>query len=247
MVCMSCGSSFLLISVFLIFLVFIVFFNQHGLRDSPVFIDVVDTSPNLVEPSSSPPPPSPSPLPVRGDHIKLSNFSTSSTTTSFTTSTTDAMAPTRKKAGPMEKSLARARAAIRHAVINKNYTSHTNQPFIPRGAIYRNTHAFLQSHIEMEKRLKVWMYREGEPPLVHVGPLVSIYSIEGHFISEMESGESRFAARHPEEANRDKRTVPRQERPVKKLALDYARVVSNKHPFWNRTDGADHFIVSCHD
>ncbi|KAK1269030.1 putative glycosyltransferase [Acorus gramineus] len=113
----------------------------------------------------------------------------------------------------------------------------------------------------MEKRLKVWTYREGEPPLAHVGPLVSIYSIEGHFISEMESGESRFAARHPEEANvfflpfsvtnmvsyAYKRTVPRQERPVKKLALDYARVVSNKHPFWNRTDGADHFIVSCHD
>ncbi|KAK1323357.1 putative glycosyltransferase [Acorus calamus] len=114
----------------------------------------------------------------------------------------------------------------------------------------------------MEKRLKIWTYREGEPPLVHSGPHASIYSLEGHFISEMESSKNRFAARRHEEANVFflpysivnvvryvfKPATPRlHERPVQRFALDYARTVSNKHPFWNRSDGADHFMVSCHD
>ncbi|KAK1275065.1 putative glycosyltransferase [Acorus gramineus] len=114
----------------------------------------------------------------------------------------------------------------------------------------------------MEKRLKIWAYREGEPPLVHSGPHGSIYSLEGHFISEMESGKSHFAARRPEEANVfflpysivnvvqyvfKPATASLHERPVQRFALDYARTVSNKHPFWNRSDGADHFMVSCHD
>ncbi|KAK1323546.1 putative glycosyltransferase [Acorus calamus] len=162
----------------------------------------------------------------------------------------------------MEKSLARARAAIRRAAMNKNYTSNRKQSFIPRGAIYRNAYAFHQSHIEMEKRLKIWAYREGEPPLVHSGPHGSIYSLEGHFISEMESGKSRFAARRPEEANVfflpysivnvvryvfKPATPSLHKQPVQWFALDYARTVSNKHPFWNRSEGADHFMVSCHD
>ncbi|KAK1300755.1 putative glycosyltransferase [Acorus calamus] len=114
----------------------------------------------------------------------------------------------------------------------------------------------------MEKRLKIWTYREGEPPLVHSGPHGSIYSLEGHFISEMESGKSRFAARRPEEANVfflpysivnvvryvfKSATPSLHKQPVQWFALDYARTVSNKHPFWNRSEGADHFMVSCHD
>ncbi|CAK7345362.1 unnamed protein product [Dovyalis caffra] len=53
----------------------------------------------------------------------------------------------------------------------------------------------------MEKRFKVWVYKEGERPLVHGGPLNLIYSVEGQFLDEMEGGKSHFAASHPDEAH----------------------------------------------
>lgn len=116
----------------------------------------------------------------------------------------------------------------------------------------------------MVKRFKVWSYKEGEYPLFHMAPAKGIYSIEGQFMDEIESEKSPFRARHPEEAhtfflplsvtnivhyiyspilspadyNRDR---------LYRLMNDYVGVVANKYPFWNRSNGADHFMVSCHD
>ncbi|KAG2718850.1 hypothetical protein I3760_03G240000 [Carya illinoinensis] len=70
----------------------------------------------------------------------------------------------------VEGELAKARAAIREAIQSRNYTSEKKETFIPRGSIYRNPYAFHQSHIEMQKRFKVWTYEEGEQPLVHDAP-----------------------------------------------------------------------------
>ncbi|KAF8389138.1 hypothetical protein HHK36_025824 [Tetracentron sinense] len=113
----------------------------------------------------------------------------------------------------------------------------------------------------MEKIFKVWTYREGEPPLVHDGPLNNIYSIEGQFIAEMDSGESRFKARHPNEAHAfflpfsvvnvihfiymPITTYSRNR--LQTIVKDYVNIISNKYPYWNRSTGADHFMVSCHD
>lgn len=161
----------------------------------------------------------------------------------------------------IEEGLARARAAILEAARKRSYTSYKEETFIPRGSIYRNPYAFHQSHIEMEKRFRVWTYPEGEPPLFHHGPVNNIYSIEGQFIDEMESGKSPFMASHPDEAlafflpisvvniirfvyrpytnySRDR---------LQKIVEDYIRIVSYKYPYWNRSRGADHFMVSCHD
>lgn len=118
-----------------------------------------------------------------------------------------------------------------------------------------------RSHIEMVKRFKVWVYREGELPLVHGGPVNNIYGIEGQFIDEMESGSSKFLARRPEEAHtfllpisvayiinfiyRPLVTYSRDQ--LQRLVLDYVGVVAHKYPFWNTSKGADHFLVSCHD
>ncbi|MBA0784102.1 hypothetical protein Gotri_001722, partial [Gossypium trilobum] len=32
-----------------------------------------------------------------------------------------------------------------------------------------------------------------------------------------------------------------------RIFTDYIKVVYHKYPFWNRTNGADHFMLSCHD
>ncbi|XP_048228412.1 probable glycosyltransferase At5g20260 [Ricinus communis] len=113
----------------------------------------------------------------------------------------------------------------------------------------------------MMKRLKIWVYMEGERPMVHSGPMKNIYAIEGQFIDEMESGESPFIARHADEAHvfflpvsvahiveyiylpitsydRDK---------LIRVFKDYVKVVADKYPFWNRSSGSDHFMLSCHD
>ncbi|XP_024925409.2 probable glycosyltransferase At3g42180 [Ziziphus jujuba] len=116
----------------------------------------------------------------------------------------------------------------------------------------------------MVKRFKVWTYREGEHPLVHLGPVNNIYGIEGQFIDEIEKQNSPFKARNPEEAhtfflpfsvaniiqfiykpitskadyNRDR---------LFRIVMDYIGVVADKYPYWNRSSGADHFMVSCHD
>lgn len=116
----------------------------------------------------------------------------------------------------------------------------------------------------MIKRFKVWTYREGELPLVHNGPLNHIYAIEGQFIDEMESNNNPFSARHPDEAHvfllpfsivgiihyvyhpiTSQKDYSRDR--LQRLVMDYIDTVAAKYPYWNRSSGADHFMVSCHD
>ncbi|KAL3566987.1 hypothetical protein D5086_032402 [Populus alba] len=171
--------------------------------------------------------------------------------------------PTQIKRGreKIEDGLARARAAILDAARLKNYTSYKEGTYVPKGVVYRNPYAFHQSHTEMEKRFKIWVYKEGEPPLVHGGPLNNIYGVEGQFLDEMELGKSPFAASHPDEAHmfllpisvayiityvyKPLVTYSRDE--LQRLVQDYVGVVADKYPYWNRSKGADHFLVSCHD
>ena len=116
-----------------------------------------------------------------------------------------------------------------------------------------------RSYLEMEKRFKVYVYEEGEPPLVHDGPCKSVYAVEGRFIMEMEKSRTKFRTYDPDQAhvyflpfsvtwlvtylyqyNYDAE-------PLRTFASDYVRLISSKHPFWNRTSGADHFMLACHD
>ncbi|XP_022731259.1 probable glycosyltransferase At5g20260 [Durio zibethinus] len=161
----------------------------------------------------------------------------------------------------VEADLASARAAIQKAIRTRNYTSDKEETFIPRGCMYRNAYAFHQSHIEMVKRFKIWAYKEGERPLLHNGPMKDIYAIEGQFIDEIDNGKSPFMAQHPNEAHVFflpvsvghivhyiylPITTYDRERLVR-IFTDSIKVVANKYPYWNRTRGADHFMLSCHD
>ncbi|XP_031481320.1 probable glycosyltransferase At5g20260 [Nymphaea colorata] len=168
-----------------------------------------------------------------------------------------------EKAGRLEKvemGLWMSRASIKRAIVSGNYTSQRPQSFVPRGSVYHNPHAFLQSYIEMEKRLKVFVYEEGEPPLVHDGPCTYIYSIEGQFIHELEQGSTPFVTNNPEDAvlyflplsiSKAVHSLYgpgiREWAPLHRVVSDYVQVISTKHPYWNRTNGADHFMLSCHD
>ncbi|VVA23873.1 PREDICTED: probable glycosyltransferase [Prunus dulcis] len=160
----------------------------------------------------------------------------------------------------MEDGLARARAAIREAARSRSYTSYKKEALVPRGSVYINPYSFHQSHIEMEKRFRIWTYKEGEPPLFQEGPMNDIYSIEGQFMDEL-SGESPFSAKDADEAlafflpvsvvnivryvYRPYTTYSRVR--LQNVIEDFIGIVSKRYPYWKRSNGADHFLVSCHD
>ncbi|KAL2345156.1 hypothetical protein Fmac_006441 [Flemingia macrophylla] len=155
-----------------------------------------------------------------------------------------------------EAGLLQARAAIRDAR-NGNQTQDTD--YVPVGPMYNNANAFHRSYLEMEKQFKVFVYEEGEPPVFHNGPCKSIYSMEGNFIHAIEMSEQ-FRTRDPEKAHvfflpfsvamlvqfvyvRDSHDFG----PIKKTVTDYVNVIAGKYPYWNRSLGADHFYIACHD
>ncbi|PHU06331.1 putative glycosyltransferase [Capsicum chinense] len=111
----------------------------------------------------------------------------------------------------------------------------------------------------MEKQFKVFVYEEGEQPIFHNGPCKSIYAMEGNFIYQMET--TKLRTRDPEKAHvfflpisvtaivhfiYDRKSRDHWN-PMKQTLTDYINLVSGKYPYWNRSIGADHFMLSCHD
>ncbi|KAF0901666.1 hypothetical protein E2562_003616 [Oryza meyeriana var. granulata] len=115
----------------------------------------------------------------------------------------------------------------------------------------------------MERRFKVYVYEEGEPPIVHEGPCKNIYAVEGRFIEELElMAPPRAGVRTWDPARAHAfflpfsvsqmvqlayRPLSYDLSPLRALVADYVAVVASRHPFWNRSSGADHFMLSCHD
>ncbi|CAM8916497.1 unnamed protein product [Rhodiola kirilowii] len=156
----------------------------------------------------------------------------------------------------LEEGLALTRALIRNSSTERNNSK------LSDSKIYRNPSAFFRSYKEMEKRFKVYVYSEGDLPIVHHGPCKDIYASEGRFIHEIERGMAggRFRTTDPDKAHvyfmpfsvtwmvkyiytPGTQTLA----PLKQFLSDYVRVISTKHPFWNTTQGADHFMLACHD
>ncbi|XP_062188016.1 probable glycosyltransferase At5g03795 [Phragmites australis] len=160
----------------------------------------------------------------------------------------------------IELGLAKARSAIMEAIRNKdNRPLLIDKDYVPVGPVYRNAYAFHRSYLEMEKLFKVYVYEEGEPPVFHDGPCHSIYSTEGRFIYSMEM-ESRMRTRDPDLAHvfflpfsvvKMVKMIYEPNShdmgPLRRTISDYIGVLSAKYPYWNRSLGADHFMLSCHD
>ncbi|XP_031252545.1 probable glycosyltransferase At5g03795 [Pistacia vera] len=158
----------------------------------------------------------------------------------------------------LEAGLQRARVAIKEAS-NGNQTDPQDPDFVPPGPMYWDSKAFHRSYLEMEKQFKVFVYEEGEPPVFHDGPCKSIYSMEGNFIYAMEVSRQ-FRTKDPEKAQvfflpfsvakmvqfvyvRDSHDFG----PIRKTVVDYVNLIASRYPYWNRSLGADHFMLACHD
>ncbi|XP_020257240.1 probable glycosyltransferase At5g03795 [Asparagus officinalis] len=160
----------------------------------------------------------------------------------------------------VELGLSRARAAIQEATRVPSFKSSIeDKDYVPQGPIYRNAYAFHRSYLEMEKLFRIYVYEEGEAPLFHDGPCKNIYSMEGRFIYAMEMG-SKLRTKDPDRAHVFFLPFSVVEmvkflyqpntydlRPLKRTIVDYINVVGGKYPYWNRSLGADHFMLSCHD
>ncbi|KAI3889224.1 hypothetical protein MKX03_006456 [Papaver bracteatum] len=158
----------------------------------------------------------------------------------------------------IELGLARARILIKGASRSRS-TTQNDRDYVPQGAIYKNAYSFHRSYIEMEKKFKIFVYEEGELPIFHDGPCKSIYSTEGLFIHQMEMN-NHFRTKNPDEAHvfflpfsvvrmvqylyvPDSHEI----KSIGRTVVDYVDVVARKYPYWNRSTGGDHFMLSCHD
>ncbi|KAL5725646.1 hypothetical protein ACHQM5_008769 [Ranunculus cassubicifolius] len=160
----------------------------------------------------------------------------------------------------LEEGLSHARALLKQAFRDVNGSSaYDDLDYVPQGDLYRNPRVFQRSYLLMEKLFKMYVYEEGEIPLFHTGPCKNIYSMEGLFINFMET-DKRFRTKDPDNAHvyflpfsvvmileylfhpviRDKAVLER-------TISDYVNIISQKYPYWNRSLGADHVMLSCHD
>ncbi|GKV49963.1 hypothetical protein SLEP1_g56685 [Rubroshorea leprosula] len=110
----------------------------------------------------------------------------------------------------------------------------------------------------MEKRFKIFVYKEGDPPLFHDGPCYNLYTTEGIFIHKMQM-DIHFQTQDPEKAHvfflpysitrmrQYVRAPGKHFDGIGNLVQDYVNVIARKHHYFNRSLGTDHFMLSCHD
>ncbi|KAL9242776.1 hypothetical protein vseg_016742 [Gypsophila vaccaria] len=125
--------------------------------------------------------------------------------------------------------------------------------------IFKNATLFKRSYELMELILKVYIYKDGDGPIFHQPHLRGIYASEGWFMKLLQENKQ-FVTKDPEKAHlfylpysaRRLQQVLYVEgshnlAPLSFFLRDYVNSLASKYPFWNRTHGADHFLVACHD
>ncbi|CAO2841892.1 unnamed protein product [Amaranthus hypochondriacus] len=125
--------------------------------------------------------------------------------------------------------------------------------------VFRNVSVFIRSYELMEKTLRVYVYKDGKKPIFHQPLLKGLYASEGWFMKLME-GNKHYVVKNPKKAHlfymplsskllEYTLYVPNSHNRTKLMQCvkDYSLQIAAKYPFWNRTGGADHFVVACHD
>lgn len=108
----------------------------------------------------------------------------------------------------------------------------------------------------MERMLKVYIYKEGEKPIFHQPQMRGIYASEGWFMKLIE-GNKHFVVRDHRKAHLFYLPFSAQmlraalfgqsQNDLQNHLKNYVELIAGKYKFWNRTGGADHFLVACHD
>lgn len=111
----------------------------------------------------------------------------------------------------------------------------------------------------MEQILKVYIYTEGDRPIFHTPVLKGIYASEGWFMKILEKNK-KLVTKNPQKAHlfylpfssrmlEETLYVPdsHSRRNLVRYLSDYLNTIIQRHNNWNRTAGADHFLVACHD
>ncbi|KAL4560317.1 hypothetical protein LXL04_032467 [Taraxacum kok-saghyz] len=127
-------------------------------------------------------------------------------------------------------------------------------------SVFRKFSMFKRSYELMEKTLKVYIYKEGEKPIFNQPEAVmkGIYASEGWFMMQMKKSK-RFVTKKPKEAHLF--YIPYSSKILKATLSPYSHdrqnvvpylknyldTISGRYSFWNRSGGADHFLVACHD
>ncbi|CAL5186431.1 unnamed protein product [Lathyrus oleraceus] len=134
---------------------------------------------------------------------------------------------------------------------NANVISNSPGLYAP---VYRDVSKFSRSYELMERKLKVYIYREGEKPIFHQPKMRGIYASEGWFMRLME-GSKRFIVKDPKKAHlfylpfssQMLRANISNNKQMEQYLERYVNLIAGRYRFWNRTGGADHFLVACHD
>lgn len=111
----------------------------------------------------------------------------------------------------------------------------------------------------MEKTLKIYVYSEGERPIFHEPELNGIYASEGWFMKQLQESKH-FVTKNGDKAHlfylpfsshvlQEVLYVPdsHSRKNLVRYLSSYLKNITTAHRFWGRIDGADHFIVACHD
>ncbi|KAI3922134.1 hypothetical protein MKX01_005823 [Papaver californicum] len=121
--------------------------------------------------------------------------------------------------------------------------------------IYHSHEDFRLNYAEMEKNFKVYIYPDGDPNTFYQTSrkLTGKYASEGFFFQNIR--ESQFRTEIAELAHlffipischkmRGKGTSYEN---ITIIVKNYVDSLILKYPYWNRTLGADHFLVTCHN
>ncbi|KAJ8531358.1 hypothetical protein K7X08_026792 [Anisodus acutangulus] len=125
--------------------------------------------------------------------------------------------------------------------------------------VYHNVSKFKRSYELMEQNLKVYIYAEGKRPVFHQSRLTGIYASEGWFMKQLKASQH-YLTNDPKKAHlfylpfssqilEEVVYVPNSHSftNLKAYLKNYVDLIKGRYPYWNRTQGADHFLVACHD